>query len=119
MAGGGQFIKLLSVSSSPSSVAKPSRSFFYNSIMLHVFQRYGQATKGNNSHLMKERAPSTAEEFERVAEEKAKEANQGIASQTTDEASDVGEETTGDSKVESVKERYKEHEPGADYRRRG
>ncbi|KAI4306133.1 hypothetical protein L6164_029438 [Bauhinia variegata] len=114
MAGGGQFIKLLSVSSSPSSVAKPSRSFFYNSIM-----RYGQATKGNNSHLMKERAPSTAEEFERVAEEKAKEANQGIASQTTDEASDVGEETTGDSKVESVKERYKEHEPGADYRRRG
>ncbi|KAM1873581.1 hypothetical protein ACFX13_007396 [Malus domestica] len=74
---------------------------------------------------IEERAPSTAEEFKRVAEEKRKAeeklkvAEQGVASQTADKAYDGTEEAIlGDSNVESVKNRYKEHEPGADYRRR-
>ena len=69
---------------------------------------------------MEERAPSTAEEFQRVAEEKAKVAQQGVASETDDKAHDGAEEATiGNSKgEESVENRYKEHEPGADYRRK-
>lgn len=65
---------------------------------------------------MEERPPSTAEEFQRVAEEKAK-----MASQNVDESSygDAQEGTIDDSKVESVKGRFKEHEVGSDCRRRG
>ena len=61
---------------------------------------------------MEERAPSTAEEFERVAEEKkAKEAQKGVASQSIGKAIDAAEEASlGKSKVESVKNRYKGHE---------
>ena len=61
---------------------------------------------------MEERAPSTAEEFERVAEEKkAKEAQKGVASQSIGKAIDGAEEASlGKSKVESVKNRYKGHE---------
>ena len=61
---------------------------------------------------MEERAPSTAEEFERVAEEKkAKEAQKGVASQSLGKAIDGAEEASiGKSKVESVKNRYKGHE---------
>ncbi|XP_021807784.1 uncharacterized protein LOC110751595 [Prunus avium] len=86
-------------------------------------QRYhsSQVSKGEHSSRIniEERAPSTAEEFKRVAEEKLKKAEQGVASQTVDKACDVTEETTlGDSSVDSVKNRYKQHEPGADYRRR-
>ncbi|KAH0987553.1 hypothetical protein GBA52_014730 [Prunus armeniaca] len=86
-------------------------------------QRYhsSQVSKGeHSSHTnIEERAPSTAEEFKRVAEEKLKKAEQGVASQTADKTCDATEETTlGDSSVDSVKNRYKQHEPGADYRRR-
>ncbi|KAB2606022.1 hypothetical protein D8674_005739 [Pyrus ussuriensis x Pyrus communis] len=86
-------------------------------------QRYrSQGRKGEHHHGhagIEERAPSTAEEFKRVAEEKLKVAEQGVASQTADKAYDGTEEAIlGDSNVESVKNRYKEHEPGADYRRR-
>lgn len=70
---------------------------------------------------MEERAPSTAEEFERVAEEKERKAKQGIASQTTDKACDAAadEASMADSNVGSVKNKYKEHEPSSDYRRTG
>lgn len=68
------------------------------------------------------RAPSTAEEFKRVAEEKLRElreAEQSVASQTFEKTYDATEEAAlGDGKPESVKERYKHHEPGADYRQR-
>ncbi|CAK9163905.1 unnamed protein product [Ilex paraguariensis] len=68
--------------------------------------RYSQARKENNGHGMEEKAPSTAEEFKRVAEEKA---HQGVTNQTVEKAEEAFEEATvGDSKVESVKERYKE-----------
>ncbi|GMN69011.1 hypothetical protein TIFTF001_038070 [Ficus carica] len=40
---------------------------------------------------MEERAPSTAEEFRRVAEQKLKEAEQGVASQVSDKAFDGAE----------------------------
>lgn len=62
---------------------------------------------------MEERAPSTAEEFKRVAEEKLKE--------TVDKTRDGAEEATfGSSKdIDSAKNRNKEHEPGTDYRRKG
>ena len=86
---------------------------------MHKYQAYGQARKDNHSRVDEDRAPSTAEEFQRVAEEKAK-AQQSIANQTVDKTYDgTKEATVGDSKVESVKNRYKEHEPGADYRVRG
>ncbi|KAI9115739.1 hypothetical protein K1719_013408 [Acacia pycnantha] len=98
-----------------SSLTKSSsRPFFFNPI-----KNFGQSSRGN--HKVEERAPSTAEEFERVAEEKAREAaKQGIASQTTDKTYDAAEEAAmADSNVGSVKNRYKEHEPGTDYRRTG
>ncbi|CAA2960401.1 Hypothetical predicted protein [Olea europaea subsp. europaea] len=57
-------------------------------------------------HGTEERAPSTAEEFKRVAEEKSR---REVTSQTVEEAQDgVEEATVGDSELESVKERYKE-----------
>lgn len=53
---------------------------------------------------MEERAPSTAEEFQRVAEERARETKEGVASQNVDKLYDGAEEgTVGDSKVGSVK----------------
>ncbi|XP_028769278.1 uncharacterized protein LOC114733928 [Neltuma alba] len=97
-----------------SSVTKPSnRPFFFNPI-----KNFGQSTRGN--HRVEERAPSTAEEFQRVAEEKARESKEGIASQTTERTYDAAEEAARvDSNVGSVKNRYKEHEPDTDYRRTG
>ncbi|XP_011095335.1 uncharacterized protein LOC105174823 isoform X1 [Sesamum indicum] len=63
-----------------------------------------------------ERAPSTAQEFKRVAEEKAR---QGFASQTVEKAQDGAEEAVvGDSTFESVKEAYKEA-PAGDFRKTG
>ncbi|XP_054819706.1 uncharacterized protein LOC129318780 [Prosopis cineraria] len=95
-----------------SSIAKPTtRSFLFNPI-----KNFGQSSKGN--HRVEERAPSTAEEFERVAEEKAREAKQGVASQTTDEAFDAAGEAAS-SNVGSAKKGYKEHEHGTDYRGTG
>ncbi|BAT84120.1 hypothetical protein LR48_Vigan231s000200 [Vigna angularis] len=93
---GTQFFNL-----SRSSLAKPSRPLLYNPI-----KNYGQGSKGR---LMEERAPSTAEEFERVAEEKkAKETKKGVASQSLGKAIDGAEEAAiGKQKVESVKNRYK------------
>nr|AFK35033.1 unknown [Lotus japonicus] len=110
---GPKFLTLLHTSSR-SSLVKPSRPFFYNPI-----KNYGQENKGKNGRLMEERAPSTAEEFLRVAEEKAKESQQGVASQTVEKAVDGAEEAIlGDSKVESAKNRNKEHEPGSDYHKK-
>ncbi|KAK7316792.1 hypothetical protein RJT34_00509 [Clitoria ternatea] len=115
MAGTHNFLTLFNASSRSSFAKKPSSPFLYNPI-----KNYGQANKGNHSRLMEERAPSTAEEFERVAEERAKEAEKGVASQTVDKTIDAAEEATiGNSKLESVKNRYKKHEPGSDYNRRG
>ncbi|CAI0379392.1 unnamed protein product [Linum tenue] len=77
------------------------------------------------------RAPSLAEEFKRLEGEKAKEERhievaeqQGLASQTADKTLDAIDESVGgaddpDRLKEAVKNRYKEHEPHADYRRRG
>ncbi|KAJ7963747.1 hypothetical protein O6P43_013661 [Quillaja saponaria] len=111
--GCGHLIPLLSSPSRP-SLLKQFTPFFCNPI-----KRYGQASKDSHIHIMEERAPSTAEEFQRVAEEKLKEAKQGVASQTFEKTYDgVEEATVGDSKVESVKERYKRHEPGTDYLKR-
>ncbi|TKY46936.1 hypothetical protein E2542_SST28991 [Spatholobus suberectus] len=101
---GAQFLNLFH-SSSRSSLVKPSRPLLYNPI-----KNYGQASKGKHGRLMEERAPSTAEEFERVAEEKAKEAKEGVASQTLGKAIDGAEEASiGNSKVESFKNKYKGH----------
>lgn len=85
-------------------------------------QRLSEARKAKERHIDKEaqRAPSTADVIERVAEEKLRAAEQGIGSQTFDKAYDGAEEAAlGDSKVESAKKRYEEHEPGVDNRRRG
>ena len=86
-------------------------------------QRYNQASKGhdNRHETMEERAPSTAEVIKKMAEEKLRETDQGVASQVSDKTYDGTEEATlGEAKLDSVKNRYKEHEPGAEhYRRRG
>lgn len=71
---------------------------------------------------MAERAPSMAEEFKRVAEEKLREAEQGVAGQTVEKTHDGTEEAvSADPKVESLKKRYKEkeHEGNVDRCRTG
>jgi len=50
---------------------------------------------------MEERAPSTAEEFQRVAEEKARETKEGPGTQNVEKLCDGAQ--IGDSKVGSVK----------------
>ncbi|XP_050240060.1 uncharacterized protein LOC126689072 isoform X2 [Quercus robur] len=97
-------------------LVKPLRACVYQSIKC-----YTQASKNNDPRdFIKERAPSTAEEFKKIAEEKLREAQQGVASQVAEKVYDGTEEATlGDKNQESVKNRYKEHERGADYRKRG
>ncbi|WVY92068.1 hypothetical protein V8G54_037582 [Vigna mungo] len=67
----------------------------------NLYQNYGQASNGNRSRLMEERAPSTAEEFQRVAEEKARETKEGVATQNVDKLFDGAQ--IGESKIGSVK----------------
>lgn len=64
--------------------------------------RYSHSTKENPVHEAKdkERAPSTAEEFKKIAEEKIREGQ------------------ISDSEFESVKRRSDEQEKGSDYGRR-
>ncbi|TMW98773.1 hypothetical protein EJD97_003508 [Solanum chilense] len=84
-------------------LARPRQPFFLNTI-----RRY---SKENYDHHAEEKAPTTAEEFTRVAEEMAEEKqHQGFSSQTMDKAQDAIEEatTTTDSTFESVKESYKQ-----------
>jgi hypothetical protein len=65
--------------------------------------------KEKESHLRKERASSTADEFLRVAEEKANETPK-VKSQTSDKAIDAAQEATkSKTKIEDVKNRYKDH----------
>ena len=86
-----------------------------------LLQCYTQASKNNDPRdFIEERAPSTAEEFKKIAVEKLREAQQGVASQVAENVYDGTEEATlGDKNQESVKNRYEEHERGADYRKRG
>lgn len=74
-----------------------------NELTLHINQNYGQPSNGDRSRLMEERAPSTAEEFQRVAEEKARER---MASQNVKSYEGVQEATIGDSKIEGVKNKF-------------
>ncbi|KAE9606366.1 hypothetical protein Lal_00013608 [Lupinus albus] len=92
----GQLITLLYATSRSSLVKR--RSPFYNCI-----KNYGQAMNGNGGRWIEERAPSTAEEFQRIAEEKVKEAQQGMVAKTFG-AQDA---TIGDTKIESAKNRFK------------
>ncbi|PON91907.1 hypothetical protein TorRG33x02_122380 [Trema orientale] len=85
-------------------------------------KKYNQASKGHDTRheIKEERAPSTAEVIKKMAEEKLREAEQGVASQVSDKTYDATEEATlGEAKLNTVKNRYKEREPGADFRRRG
>ena len=103
MAGGSKFLTLVH-SSSRSSFLKPSTPFFYNTI-----KNYGQEIKEKESHLIKERASSTAEEFLRVAEERANETPK-VKSQSVDKAFEAAEEATkSNSNTENVKNKYKDH----------
>nr|XP_004244345.1 uncharacterized protein LOC101264953 [Solanum lycopersicum] len=79
-------------------LARPRQPFFLNTI-----RRY---SKENYDHHAEEKAPTTAEEFTRVAEEMAEEKqHQGFSSQTVDKAQDAIKEATAttDSTFESVK----------------
>ncbi|KAB1215153.1 hypothetical protein CJ030_MR4G001403 [Morella rubra] len=94
----GSHLLPLNTSSRP-SLAKPLTVYVYNSIK----SRYSHSTKENPVHEAKdkERAPSTAEEFKKIAEEKIREGQ------------------ISDSEFESVKRRSDEQEKGSDYGRRG
>ncbi|ESW14320.1 hypothetical protein PHAVU_008G270800 [Phaseolus vulgaris] len=98
---GGHFHTILHATSRSSLLkSTTSKPLFFNSTV----KNYGQASNGNRRRLMEERAPSTAEEFQRVAEERARETKEGVASQNVDKLYDGAEEgTVGDSKVGSVK----------------
>ncbi|KAK3199803.1 hypothetical protein Dsin_023218 [Dipteronia sinensis] len=93
----------------PSSSVNPFIGYVYK-----PFKRYSKESSEQirSSHDVEVRAPSTAEEFKRVAEEKLRAAKQGVASQTTEKLYDGEEEATikGDSKVDSIKNRIKDHE---------
>ncbi|MED6218337.1 hypothetical protein PIB30_025915 [Stylosanthes scabra] len=105
---GSHLLTLLN-STSRSSLVKPNttRPFFNNST-----KNYGTATSSANrgGRMMEERAPSTAEEFQRVAEEKSKNKNHEGAARNGDDGGGAEHATNGgDSKVDSSKKRYKEH----------
>ncbi|KAJ8542882.1 hypothetical protein K7X08_005405 [Anisodus acutangulus] len=79
-------------------------------------------TKENYEHHAEEKAPTTAEEFVRVAEEMAEEkAHQGFDSQTVDKAKDAMKEatTTADSNFESVNENFKEDPSKGNFHNKG
>ncbi|KAK4439839.1 hypothetical protein Salat_0318800 [Sesamum alatum] len=78
-------------------------------ISIRRYSSQGKKERNTAGYGVEERAPSTAEEFKRVAEEKAR---QGFASQSVEKAQDGAEEAVvGDSTFESVKEAHKEY-PG-------
>ncbi|XP_059442337.1 uncharacterized protein LOC132174710 [Corylus avellana] len=108
----------LSISFRPS----PTKHFKAASAAYNSVKSYSQASKenGHGREFIEERAPSTAEEFKNIAEEKIREAQQGVASQTAEKVFDGTEAATlGDADdLQSVNRRYEEHEEGADYRRR-
>ncbi|KDP39179.1 hypothetical protein JCGZ_00936 [Jatropha curcas] len=111
--------------SRPSILVRPWTPYFlYNPIK----RNKGSSAEKENEGLAidQERASSTADEFKRVAKEKekAEEAtrvaeDQGITSQTGEKTIDGAEEASGDSNIESVKNRYKKHELGANSGRTG
>ncbi|KAL5802402.1 hypothetical protein ACOSQ4_030707 [Xanthoceras sorbifolium] len=109
------FIFLFHKSFRASSSVKPLTAHLYK-----PFKRYSQGTREHSSHDVEERAPSTAKEFKRVAEEKLRELKKGMASQTSEKVYDGAEEATiGDSNVDSIENRFKKQEEGADNRKRG
>lgn len=77
---------------------------------------------GEGAGIDKERAPSTAEEFKRVAEEKSR---QGFSSQTVEKASDGAAEAAaaaaadGGSEPQNVKEAFKEAPGKGDFHKTG
>lgn len=80
---------------------------------MHV-QRYKNEGKKEGG-IDKERARTTAEEFEKVAEEKSR---QGFSSQTAEKARDAAEEATFAASPHPIKEAYKESpQSGADFKR--
>lgn len=83
-----------------------------------VMQRFKHGREGQG--IDKERAPTTAEEFERVAEEKSR---QGFSSQTVEKASDgaleAAEAAVGDSNPQAVKEAFKEPTGKGDFHKGG
>ncbi|XP_049344561.1 uncharacterized protein LOC125808925 [Solanum verrucosum] len=86
MGGYNQFLYYYTISrvSRIKLLARPRQPFFLDAI-----RRY---SKENYDHHAEEKAPTTAEEFTRVAEEMAEEKeHQGFSSQTVDKA----QETTG------------------------
>ncbi|KAK4398477.1 hypothetical protein Sango_1323200 [Sesamum angolense] len=114
---------LLSLYSS-SQASRIKRLTATATLPISICRRYSEAKQesihtAGHGGVDQERAPSTAEEFKRVAEEKA---CQGFASQTVEKAQDGAEEAVvgDDSTFESVKEAYKESPSAAgDFRKTG
>ncbi|XP_062077602.1 uncharacterized protein LOC133782348 [Humulus lupulus] len=100
------------------SLIRPLTPCLYNPII----KKYNQASKGyedRHESGTQERAPSTAEVIDKMAEEKLREADHQAFD---DKIFDGAEKATlGEPKLDSAKNTYKdkEHQPGADYRRRG
>nr|XP_009787881.1 PREDICTED: uncharacterized protein LOC104235767 [Nicotiana sylvestris] len=98
-------------------------------VPISVLRRYTQSIKENYEHHAEEKAPTTAEEFMRVADEMAEDKEhlkrvaeekdrQGFASQTVDKTMEAAA-TMGDSNFESVKENLKEPPGKGNFRRMG
>ncbi|XP_047959974.1 uncharacterized protein LOC125205194 [Salvia hispanica] len=89
-----------------------------SSIPFSTIRRFKHGREGQG--IDKERAPTTAEEFERVAEEKSR---QGFSSQTVEKASDgaleAAEAAVGDSNPQAVKEAFKEPTGKGDFHKGG
>lgn len=66
---------------------------------------YSHGKNGSGVRIDQQRAPSTAEEFKRVADEKSQ---QGLSSQTVEKAAEAAVAAARSSKLERVKEAYKE-----------
>ncbi|KAL0000747.1 hypothetical protein SO802_014528 [Lithocarpus litseifolius] len=80
-------------------LAKHLRACVYQPI-----KSYAQASKHNDPReIIEERAPSTAREFKRMAEEKLRKAQQGVASQVAEKVYDGTEEVTLGDKAFSNK----------------
>ncbi|XP_050220035.1 uncharacterized protein LOC126670369 [Mercurialis annua] len=81
----------------------PKTPFPYNPII----KRYSESNGQTDGHGVEERAPSTADEFKRVAEEKAK------SDETADDQQTIATDHSRES-AEAVEQRSKKHDEPAD-----
>ncbi|PIN07424.1 hypothetical protein CDL12_20011 [Handroanthus impetiginosus] len=102
---GGHLLSLHS-SSQASRIKRLTAYLLFSTRRSYSYKGQGKKESGSGHAGIEERAPSTADEFKRVAEEKSR---QGFTSHTVEKGQDAAEEATlEESTFESVKEAHKE-----------